>query len=112
MSNPKKIWDIPMFSKEKGAFLHFLLSYGVIACLSLLYPTIKYRLSWKEIVVLGLSLIVYFILLYGISVLIAYRTKLFPKLSSRENLHARCFSILSLLSFVILVLVIIVVTQF
>ena len=111
MSNPKKIWDIPMFSKEKGAFLHFLLVYGIIVCFSLIYPLIKYGLTWMDVVT-GLCLLLFLILIYGISSFLAYRTKMFPKLSSRENLHARCFLILSLLSFAIIVLVIIIKTQF
>ncbi len=111
MNNPKKIWDIPIFSREKGAFLHFLLVYGTIVCFSMIYPIIEYGLSWN--IAYGvLSILFYLILLYGISGLIAYRTKFFPKLSNRENLHARSFLILTLLSFVIFVLVIIIMTQF
>ena len=109
MNNPKKIWNIPMFSKEKGAFLHFLIVYGIIVCISMIYPVIKGGLSWIAIVI-GLVILIYFTILYGISTFIAYRTKMFPKLSSRENLHARCFSFLSLLSLAILFLVITIVT--
>ena len=109
MNNPKKIWNIPMFSKEKGAFLHFLIVYGIIGCISMIYPVIKAGLSWIAIVI-GLVILIYFTILYGISAFIAYRTKMFPKLGSRENLHARCFSILSLLTLAILFLVITIVT--
>ena len=104
--------NVSSFSKEKGAIAHFLF-YCLIGYIgvSFIYPILDGRFRWY-ILIVGIIVFAYVAGLYFISRFLAYRTKVFPKLSSREAFHARCFLILTLLSFLIFVLVIIILTQF
>ena len=107
----KSFLNVSSFSKKKGAIAHFLF-YSLIMCIcSFIYPIIDGRFRWY-MAVYGLIVFAYVAALYFISRFLAYRTKVFPKLSSREAFHARCFLILTLLSFLIFVSVIIILTQF
>lgn len=107
----KSFLNVSSFSKEKGAIAHFLFFDLLNVCISFLYPVINGVFTWR-IVVCGLLVFACFAAIYFISRWIAYHTKAFPKLSSRENLHSRCFLFFTLLSFLIFVLVIILLTQF
>ena len=108
----KSFLNVSSFSKEKGAIAHFLF-YCLIGYIGVtfIYPIIDGRFRWHT-AVYGLIVFAYVAALYFISRFLAYRTKVFPKLSSREAFHARCFLILTLLSFLIFVSVIIILTQF
>ena len=108
----KSFLNVSSFSKEKGAIAHFLF-YCLIGYIGVtfIYPIIDGRFRWY-ILIVGIIVFAYVAGLYFISRFLAYRTKVFPKLSSREAFHARCFLILTLLSFLIFVLVIIILTQF
>ena len=115
----KSFLNVSSFSKEKGAIAHFLFYclIGYIGALigyigvSFISPILDGRFRWYTVVTI-LIVFAYFAGLYFISRFLAYRTKVFPKLSSRETFHARCFLNLTLLSFLIFVLVIIILTQF
>ncbi len=108
----KSFLNVSSFSKEKGAIAHFLF-YCLIGYIgvSFISPILDGRFRWYTVVT-SLIVFAYFAGLYFISRFLAYRTKVFPKLSSREAFHARCFLNLTLLSFFIFVLVIIILTQF
>ena len=104
----KSFLNVSSFSKEKGAIAHFLF-YCLIGYIgvSFISPILDGRFRWYTVVT-SLIVFAYFAGLYFISRFLAYRTKVFPKLSSREAFHARCFLILTLLSFLIFVSVIII----
>ena len=105
-----KLKDVHIFSNEKGSVAKFFIAAALFSAagyaVHILVSLIK-----KEPLGCGDLLVVFIIValmtaVYFITGLLAYRTKIFPKIDSREGLHGVSFFFLLILTIILLLVLI------
>ena len=104
-----KLKDAHIFSNEKGAIAKFFVAMAAFAASVLMAGLItsfvvKEPFQWKACLLTILIMVAFVTVVYFISRLLAYRTKLFSKTTNREGLHGVSFIFLLLLSIILLLI--------
>ena len=106
-----KLKDAHVFSNEEGSIAKFFVRMAlfVAACLTgevISYASMKEPFDWWGILVLYLCLAAGLTVIYFITRVLAYRTKVFPKAKYREAIHGVSFFLLSIIALVLLIVLV------
>ena len=108
----RKLKDIEIFSQEEGAFTKFVVYLAIFFAIDFFADFIikkiylKESFEWGEYVLTYLIFAAVLTMIYFVTRLLAYRTKIFPKIENREGLHGVSFIFLLVLSFVLVFVII------
>lgn len=102
-----KLKDAHIFSNEKGSIAKFFvwMAFFVVASFSgevISYVFMKEPFDWWGILLLYFCVAAVVTVIYFITRLLAYRTKIFPKTKHREAIHSVSFFLLLILALVLL----------
>lgn len=102
-----KLKDAHVFSNEKGSiakwFVTMAWGFAMLITSNILTSLIsKEPIEWWGILLTTIILISMVTVVYFITRLLAYRTKIFPKTENREGIHGVSFIFLTLLSVILL----------
>ena len=106
-----KLKDAHIFSNEEGSIAKFFVTIAIflVANLTAEFISSVYRevpFKWETSLVGTLVFAAILTIIYFISRLLAYRTKIFPKTKNREGIHGVCFIFLLLVSFILVFVII------
>ena len=107
----RKLKDAHVFSNEEGSIAKFFVAMASFAA-SVLTASIltslieKEPFQWKNCLLAIAILMAIVTMVYFITRLLAYRTRLFPKTENREGVHGVSFIFLMILSIILLVVLI------
>ena len=104
-----KLKNAHIFSQEKGSIAKFFVTAATYAAAMyashILTALIeKEPFKWRESLLVILIIVALLTVVYFITRLLAYRTKLFPKTENREGIHGVSFIILLILTIILLLI--------
>ena len=102
-----KLKDADIFSNEEGSIAKWFvtMAYGFVLLLTsnILTSLInKEPIEWWEMLLTNIILLSMVTVVYFITRLLAYHTKIFPKTENREGVHGVSFFFLTIISIVLL----------
>ena len=106
----KKLKDAHVFSNEKGSVAKFFIAAALFSAagyaVHILVSLIKKEpLEWGDLLVIFI-IVALMTAVYFITGLLAYRTKIIPKIENREGLHGVSFFFLLILTITLLLVLI------
>ena len=104
-----KLKDAHVFCNKEGSIAKFFVMMALFVAAGLTGEAISYAfmkepLDWWGILIMYLCFAVVVTVIYFITRLLAYRTRIFPKTENREGIHGLSFIFLLLVSFILFVL--------